>query len=263
MPNAKDIQPGKQMKIMLIGPPGSGKTTLIRTLPGKKFALIFDPNALESLAGVDIDYEAFLPDDIPIQAMPIAKGNQPIPSKPWRPRAYKTFEKWYYEHMTEEFIQSYDWIIIDSYTSLSNILMDEIMALNKRPNRRPMIDDYGALVQSMENLFRDMVPKTRNFYVTAHSFLDKDEVTGSLTWLMQMTKGQQKNIPLLFTDIWGIEMDQGKPKILLTQDRKHPWIRSSLGRTLGTQATEEVFISNWLAAEKEGIGRLLKKAGRI
>ena len=257
-----NAKPGQKMKVLVAGPPGAGKTTLMRSLPGTKLALIFDPNASESLVGAEIDYIEFLPDEVPVQAMPIAKGNQPIQSKPWRPKAYKNFENWYYKNMNSDFIGFYDWIIIDSYTSLVNIMMDEIMALNKRPNRRPMIDDYGAVVQSIENLFRDLIPKVNNVFITAHTFLDKDEVTGSLTNVLQMTKGQMKSIPILMTDIWGIEMqEEGKPVLLTQQDRRHPWIRSSLGKSV--DAKEPVFISDFSNAEKEGVGRILRKAGRI
>ena len=53
--NTKDPESGNR-KVMAIGPVGVGKTTQERTLPGKKFAYLFDPNARESLQGSDIDY---------------------------------------------------------------------------------------------------------------------------------------------------------------------------------------------------------------
>lgn len=263
MANTKDAVHGKQMKILAVGAPGSGKTTAIRSLPGKKFALLFDPNSVESLVGADIEYEAFYPDQVPIQAMPIAKDRQPVVSKPWKPEAYKKFEQWYYAHMNEEFVQSYDWIIIDSYTSLANIMMDEIMALNRRPGRRPLVDDYGAVVQGMENLFRDLIPKVNNLYVTAHAFLDKDDLSGALTWLLQMTKGQMKNIPLLFTDIWCFQAgEKGGFEVLFQQDRRHPWIRSSLGDKAKPVETVTLGSMSDAIAQNQGIGAILKKSGR-
>ena len=59
--NAKDYQRDR-MRILAIGPAGSGKTTQLRTLPGKKLLFCFEDNALNSLQGdPDIDYQLYLP----------------------------------------------------------------------------------------------------------------------------------------------------------------------------------------------------------
>jgi len=62
MPNAKDAADAAYERVIVAGQTGSGKTTQILTLPGKKFVYIFDPNALASLKGHDLDYEIFMPE---------------------------------------------------------------------------------------------------------------------------------------------------------------------------------------------------------
>jgi GTPase SAR1 family protein len=62
--NAKEATLSTYENILCVGDPGSGKSSLIRTLPGKKFVYIFDPNGLRSLAGADVDYEEWLPDSL-------------------------------------------------------------------------------------------------------------------------------------------------------------------------------------------------------
>ena len=52
--NATEDDVGKP-KFLLVGSTGSGKTAQILTLPGKTFAYIFDPSALATLKGYDID----------------------------------------------------------------------------------------------------------------------------------------------------------------------------------------------------------------
>ena len=47
-----------RLRILAIGPAGSGKTTQLRTLPGKKLLFCFEDNALNSLKGdPDLDYQ--------------------------------------------------------------------------------------------------------------------------------------------------------------------------------------------------------------
>ena len=58
-----------RLRILAIGPAGSGKSTQLKTLPGKKLLFCFEDNALNSLQGdADIDYQLYLPDVVEIAA---------------------------------------------------------------------------------------------------------------------------------------------------------------------------------------------------
>ena len=76
MPNAKDAEVSPVESILAIGTTGVGKTTQFLTLPGKKFIYLFDPNALRSLAGHDVDYEEFRIDsmDLDLSVKSLKKG---------------------------------------------------------------------------------------------------------------------------------------------------------------------------------------------
>ena len=75
MPNAKNAE-RRQTGILSVGTTGGGKTTMFSTIPGRKFLYIFDPNAVNTIRGLDIDYEVFLPDHIPFAAVPLASKKQ-------------------------------------------------------------------------------------------------------------------------------------------------------------------------------------------
>jgi GTPase SAR1 family protein len=47
MANAKDAHATSTPKILLLGDTGAGKTTQVLTLPGRKFAYLFDPKSLQ------------------------------------------------------------------------------------------------------------------------------------------------------------------------------------------------------------------------
>src|SRR5258706_6980184 len=72
MPNALEAS-AVQHRILNLGDTGSGKTTQLLTFPGKKFAYLFDPNAVLSLRGYDVDYEEFLPDKLNLALHSLAK----------------------------------------------------------------------------------------------------------------------------------------------------------------------------------------------
>ena len=67
MENARDFK-GENENILALGTPGSGKTALFSTIPGKKFLYIFDPNTLQPIKEQDIDYEVFRPDQLHLAA---------------------------------------------------------------------------------------------------------------------------------------------------------------------------------------------------
>ena len=47
MPNAKDASTPTHRRFLVAGENGAGKSALIWSLPGKKFAYLFDPNYME------------------------------------------------------------------------------------------------------------------------------------------------------------------------------------------------------------------------
>ena len=86
MPSAKDLKPGMNKKILAYGPTGSGKSGLFTSIPGRKFAYIFDESGLDPLTGLDIDYETFYPDPIRIDVVTSQK-------RAADPKAQKGLEK--------------------------------------------------------------------------------------------------------------------------------------------------------------------------
>jgi len=84
-PNAKDAELSSQTSIFALGEIGAGKTSQIATLPGRKFAYLFDPNALNSLSGHDVDYEEYnvnaMDLDLSIKSLKKDVGDKPFRKK--------------------------------------------------------------------------------------------------------------------------------------------------------------------------------------
>src|SRR3989304_5664694 len=144
MPNAaRDVieRPGR--KIFVLGSTGSGKTTQFLTLPGKKFMYLFDPNAILSIKGYDVDYE---------------------------------------ELLLDKFFDSYENIAIDSGTTLSDAIMDGVLSINGRAGQWPQQDDYGPQMLALTNIIRTFTALDKNFYFTGHMELKQDDLTKRIFW---------------------------------------------------------------------------------
>ena len=120
MPNAKDAQDSATENILLVGPTGSGKTSQILTLPGKKFVYIFDPNALATLQGHDVEYGLFLPDVLEVDSTlkgfnkNAKKDDKPASAR--EPRVYMDWGEDFNGRVEKDYFKDFDWICFDSLT---------------------------------------------------------------------------------------------------------------------------------------------------
>ena len=208
MPNAKDVPAGISRRSFIVaGKAGSGKTTQFLTLPGKKFAYLFDPNALESLRGYDVDYEEFLPDKLEIGVTSLsdkgkvrAQGISPI--KP--ASGHELFRRWEVDiedRMAKGGFDEYDIIVFDSFTTLSDMVMDAILSINMRGGQWPQIDDYGPQMLALSKIFRRVNTLGKVIYVTAHTETKQDENTKRLINELMMTGRLKAKLPLLFSEM--------------------------------------------------------------
>src|SRR3990167_6767223 len=98
MSNALNAAALTNHKILMLGDTGSGKTTQFLTLPGKKYMYIFDPNALLSLRGHDVDYDEYMPATVGMAAGSLAKGKGDK-SAATRSDSYQLFEAQFNERL--------------------------------------------------------------------------------------------------------------------------------------------------------------------
>lgn len=199
MPNLKEtFQQDSKKSFLILGQSGSGKTTQLLTLPGKKFLFAFDPNALQSLQGADIDYEEYLPEKLDVVASSLAKKSQRQGSPV---RAYEKFEKDFERYRQQSLFNKYDIIAIDSFTTLSDLVMDQILAINGRPGQWPNLDDYGPQMLVLTKIIRALTSLQKTIYITGHVELKQDENTSRIVNEPLMTGRLKSKLPLLFSDI--------------------------------------------------------------
>lgn len=266
MPNAKDSTQHKPPRILVLAQSGAGKTSQFLTLPGKKFAYLFDPNALLSLQGYDVDYEEFLPDDLSLKLTSLKKENQPRnPGKKKGAELYNAWEKDFDDKRESGFFDQYDAIMIDSCTTLLDMIMDGVLAVNGRGGQWPQQDDYGPQMLAFQNIMRTFTSLGKTIYVTGHMEMKQDQFTKRIFMTPLFTGRLKTKIPLLFSETLGFEVESdGKGNVAYIcqtkSDKLVPLVRTTMK---GAKFKENIDIDFGKDIEYQGLGGLLKREGVI
>ena len=259
--NAKDYQ-RERLRILAIGPAGSGKSTQLRTLPGKKRLFCFEDNALNSLQGdADIDYQLYLPDVVEIAARSLSsKQNvRSVPATGEKPEAFDNFVKDFNSLLQENHkatFAKYDVIAIDSLTSMSKAVMDAVLWINNRMGQQPAMDDWAAQLNTIENTVRKLTSLPKTVYITAHDTLIQDDLTKKIVNELVLTGQLKTRIPMLFSDILKFECVDGKYSMLTQPDRYNIKVRKSLP---DLDAVEDVTIKDMSKPQDFGLGKLMSR----
>lgn len=264
MPNAKDVPDAGPSSFMLVGPGGSGKTSQLWTLPKPGFLYIFDPKALDSLRGLDLEYEIFSPDIISLDVIPLegkraAKAMASRIMHERQPTAWVEWEEHYDEAVDSDFFKQFAWIGVDSTTTMLDAIMDYVQYLNGRLGKHPEQADYTAQINTFRNVFRALSGMAPTIVALCHEEIYKDEHTGRVTYQPLLTGRLRTRLPLLFSNIFRLETDQEKDgtafwNIYTTGDRQHQYVRTSVK---GLAPIVDGTIDDWEHPEKFGLGKII------
>ena len=276
MPHISSMKQKTNPKILVYGKAGSGKTSLFRTLPGRKFLYMFDPAGLNSLTDKDdIFYEEFLVDTVPMSVNTL-KGMKDSASPSYN--NMETYVRWendfqmrldknWFSDPTVEIDGvkgGFDVIGFDSLTTLTDIVMDRILQLNQRAGKNPELGDYGILTNTLARIVRNAAATDCMIFLTAHEIVQQDKLMRSISNEI-MVPGQLKvKLPLLFSEIYHCtaEMDsKGQPlyKISTIAEELFPLARcSQVIRNTGLGLIQDVTIKTEDPTQS-GLGPFIKK----
>lgn len=264
MPNARDAAQSATQKILMLGAAGSGKTSAIWTLPGRKFAYVFDPNSVASLRGLDIEYEEFLPDTLELDASLRGFNKGSKDDKPLTKREPTTYLRWT-EDLNKRHEQGYfanvDWLCIDSLTLLANAVMDRIMFLNGRYGGIEDLSDFRVAGSKIAEVFRSLCSLPVNIYATGHIQSFQDDKTKRIETQINLPGKARQLLHLLFSNIWLASGSTDDKQEYSIRTRPEPRGFQHIRTTLqGLADIESMTVKDWKNPERYGVGRLLAAA---
>lgn len=232
MPNAREAHSLANHRILSLGDTGSGKTTQILTLPGKKYVYCFDQNSLLSLRGHDITYDEWLPGIVSAAASSLASKKVAGDRRSTvTSDVYQQWEAEFDNRIKSGFFDSFDWICLDSATTLLDLIMDRILSINGRFGQWPNQDDYGPQMIAFQNVCRTITGMGKGIYMTGHLDTKQDQMTQKISRQPMMTGRLVAKIPLLFSDIFYMdaEVDSDGKRVYRIQT-----VPSGINRTIRT-----------------------------
>lgn len=271
MPNAKDQQVLNR-NILTVGPGGCGKTTQVLTLEKPVFAYLFDGHALDTLQGYDLDYEEFLPDEIPLGVYSLSKkANEAEAARQKKDRdknlakrsadLYREWEAHFERSCDNGDFEGVQTIMFDSLTMFGDLVMDEVLRINGRPGQWPNQDDYAPAINAIRNVFRRATSMHKQLYVCAHGMLIEDELAHKVFYQIATFGQLRTKLPLMFGHILPLSAEaSSNGKMSYTcqtkPDKYWPGVRTTMR---GCQFKEDIEIDWSKDPVGQGLGGLLKR----
>lgn len=269
MPHMRDVTVSPYKRILALGKTGSGKSTQMWTLKGKKFLYNLDPNTMSSLKGIadqlgidppDIEYESFEPEFLELDATLKAfrKDAKDDTSKSFskrEPTVYNDFVEDLNSRVEDGFFKDYNWLMFDGLTFIVRATMNRQLYINDHYGGIEDKADYRIVGSKITEIFSALAALPINIYMTGHIAMFEDEKSKRIVTQIHAPGNSRNMLPLVFTDIWQTSKDdQGYVVRTRPDPRGLQDIRCSIQ---GLEELEDVTIGDFAKAEQFGIGAIL------
>ncbi len=225
--NLSEIKTEGNTKVLLIGPPGAGKTCFAASFPGPVLYLDFDNkvdsaalfyrNRPELLKGVEVRQLSSELNIDPIAEFNKLIANELVPQQKAGAMKYKT-------------------IVLDSISSFSHAALMHILQTN--PGIKGVITaqgkmtdqtHYGVLLREFKRLIPGLLTLPCNIVMCAHVDTYKDPSTGTIIREAAMDGSYSQKLPQVFKECWSLYVDEkGKRWAQTTSDRQFSCLRSQI-----------------------------------
>lgn len=224
-----DIPLSENIKILLCGPPGSGKTCAAVSFPYPMLVLDFDQKINSAAAWYASDKERLqnvdvrqlgkrLDDSDPIAELNKIIREELVPQQKAGEMKYKT-------------------LVVDSCTTFSAAVLAHIVKTNPGVKRvasaqgvQAGVQDFGILKREFAKLIPGLLSLPMNVVMTAHIKTDRSELTGEIIRSPIMDGSFSAELPIYFEEVYRIYMKDGKPYAQTKSDPSYDFCRSQIPR---------------------------------
>ena len=222
-----EMKPSENLKVLLCGPPGSGKTCFAAGFPYPILALDFDlkinsaaawyADDPDRLKGIDVRQLGKRLDDLdPIAELGRIIREELIPQQKSGAMKYRT-------------------LIVDSMTTFSAAVLSHIIRTNPGVKRvasaqgvQPGLADYGILRREFARLIPGLISLPMNVVMTAHVKTDRSDLTGEVIRSPIMDGSFANELPVYFEEVFRTFMKEGKPYGQTKADLYYDFCRSQI-----------------------------------
>jgi hypothetical protein len=192
--------------ILLTGEPGSGKTHLLKT------------------ARLPVHVDSFDPGGSKTNAEMIAKGDMIVDvsyeqEDPSRPTMYLKWQKDFMDRVNGGYFDLFGTYCLDSYTSWSEAIMQEVLRKSSRIDASPQFQDYHMETIQLIKFSKILAQLPCDVIVTAH--LRPDYVGDKIIGYKLASRGRSQTVvPSLFDEVYVMEVKEtskGFDRKILTQ----------------------------------------------
>lgn len=200
-----EVKTDGNLKILLYGPAGSGKTCFAASLPTPILYLDFDDKVDSAalfhkkdqarLDAIDVRRLAAGLSQNPISELEKIVTNELIPQQKAGAMQYKT-------------------LVLDSLTTFSSATLKYIVDTNPGIKRvpskqglQPTMQDYGILKREFEKLIPGLLSLQMNVIMLGHVSTERDDLTGEIVRGVMLDGSFGKSLPIYFKEVWTTKVD--------------------------------------------------------
>lgn len=207
MPSLAEIKTEENMKVLLYGNSGAGKTCFAAGFPTPILYLDFDGKVDSAAMYYKNDVERLKLIDV--RAMPRTLKTNPIAE------LIRIVDK---ELAPNQDKLPFKTLVLDSITTFSAMTLNHIMITNPGIKRntsmqgpQPGLQDYGILKREFAKLIPGLLSLPCNVVMLGHISTEKDDLTGELIRGPLMDGSFAKELPIYFKEVWrAYTDDKGK-----------------------------------------------------
>lgn len=195
------------MKILLMGEPGIGKTVFACSFPGKTKLLDFDMKADSAALFYRKDAER-------LARIDVEQFNMNDTVSPMD-RLSALIREWIIQQRAGK--MDFDTLVLDSITTFSRAALLHIVKSNPGIKRnssaqgmQPGLQDFGILKREFQKLISGLIGLPCNVIMLAHIATEKDELTGQILRHAMMDGSFAKELPIYFKEVWRAFVKDGK-----------------------------------------------------